>query len=342
MALVRSLRGNGTATQARHDQSPHGGMPWAKGCLLLDDRHTSMIRRSKDFLQPQRTPRTGRCKSPRIVLGMARMGNAIVGAASLVASPLLPILWLQGRHVRKHTPRLPEAAGPTAGTISAVGVPLRLLVIGESTVAGVGAPDHAHALTGQIAAALATRTGRTVHWHAVGKIGATARVARTRLVPEIPEAPVDIIVLALGVNDVLRFHAPGRWTRDLTQLITDLRERVGAAPIVLASVPPMGRFPAFPQPLRGVLGWRAAALDRAARRCVPTLVRVAHSPAHLDPAGGMFWYRSVPPLSSRISSLGITDCRVRNLAPDCLVNMRPDKELPAASILRRDKRRSGF
>ena len=73
-----------------------------------------------------------------------------------------------------------------------------------------------------------------------------------------------MIVLALGVNDVLRFNAPGRWTRDLTQLIADLRERVGTAPVVLASVPPMGRFPAFPQPLRAVFGWRATALDRAA------------------------------------------------------------------------------
>jgi lysophospholipase L1-like esterase len=216
------------------------------------------------------------------------MGDAIVGVASLVATPLLPILWLQGRYVRKHTPRLPGAMGPSVGTVSAAGAPLRLLVIGESPVAGVGAPDHGHALTGQIAAALATRSGRTVEWRAVGKIGATADVARTHLIPEVPPGPVDIIVLALGVNDVLQLHAPGRWTRDLTRLISDLRERVGAAPIVLASVPPMGRFPAFPQPLRGVLGFRAAALDRAARRCVATLARVAHSPAHLDPAGGMF------------------------------------------------------
>jgi lysophospholipase L1-like esterase len=217
------------------------------------------------------------------------MGDAIVGAASLVATPLLPILWLQGRYVRKHTPRLPGAAGPSAGTVLLAGVPLRLLVIGESPVAGVGAPDHRHALTGQIATALATRMGRTVEWRAMGKIGATADVARTHLIPEIPPAPVDIIVLALGVNDVLQLHAPGRWTRDLTRLISDLRERVGAAaPVVLASVPPMGRFPAFPQPLRGVLGFRAAALDRAARRGVATLVHVAHSPASLDHAGDMF------------------------------------------------------
>jgi lysophospholipase L1-like esterase len=104
----------------------------------------------------------------------------------------------------------------------------------------------------------------------------------------VPWLPVDIIVIALGVNDVLQLHGPGRWQRDLTQLITALRDRVGSAPVVLASVPPMGHFPAFPQPLRCVLGWRAAALDRGSRRCAPTLVRVAHSQAHLDPAGGMF------------------------------------------------------
>jgi lysophospholipase L1-like esterase len=216
------------------------------------------------------------------------MGNSVLDAGSLLAAPLLPILWLQGRHVRRHTPRLPGAAGPTFGTNVAGGPALRLLVIGESTVAGVGAPDHAQALTGQLGAALAERTGRTVEWRAVGKIGATADVARAELVPQIPVGPVDIVVLALGVNDVLCFRTAGRWTRDVTRLIADLRQRVGAAPVVLASVPPMGECPAFPEPLRTVLGLRAAALDRAAQRCVTTLVRVLHSPASLDPAGGMF------------------------------------------------------
>jgi lysophospholipase L1-like esterase len=216
------------------------------------------------------------------------MGNAIVEVASLATAPLLPILWLQGRHVRKHTPRLPGAAGPTVGTIPAADVPLRLLVIGESTVAGVGAPDHAHGLTGQVAGALAARTGRTVHWKALGKIGATARAARTELVAEVPQAPVDLVVLALGVNDVLRLHTARRWTRDLTHLIGDIRARVGPAPVVVASVPPLGSFPAFPQPLRAVLGLRALLLDRAAQRCVPTLIRVAHSPAQLDAADTAF------------------------------------------------------
>ena len=82
-------------------------------------------------------------------------GKSLAGTALLAALPLLPILWLQGRYVRKHTPRLPGASGPTSGVIPAAAAPLRLLVVGVSTVAGVGAPDHSQALTGQIAMALA-------------------------------------------------------------------------------------------------------------------------------------------------------------------------------------------
>jgi lysophospholipase L1-like esterase len=216
------------------------------------------------------------------------MGDFLIGTASLATTPLLPFLWLQGRTVRRRTPRLPGAAGPAAGSIRSTGAPLTVLVVGESTVAGVGAPDHDQALTGQVAAALARRTQRAVNWLAFGQIGATAQLARTQLVPQIRTAPVDMIVLALGVNDVLQLHTPRRWVRDLRLLIADLRARVGPAPIVLASVPPMGRFPALPQPLRGVLGLRASALDRAARRFATTLPRVVHSPAHVQAVEGMF------------------------------------------------------
>ena len=199
-----------------------------------------------------------------------------------------PLLWLQGRSVRARTPRLPEAAGPTNGTVNAAGSPLTLLVVGESTVAGVGAPDHTQALTGQIAQALAERLQRTICWRAVGRSGATAQIARQRLVPTIPPAPLDAIVLAFGVNDVLQFHSPRRWARDLTDLIADLRAHVGPAPLVLAAVPDMGQFPALPQPLRGLLGLRAAMLDRAARQLAPHLDRVVYAPMRLPLTGSMF------------------------------------------------------
>lgn len=183
--------------------------------------------------------------------------------ATALVAPIFPLLLVQGRHVRRVTPRLPGATGPASGTVGLGPSPLRLLVVGESTVAGVGASTHDTALTGQIAVALHEQLGRTIEWHAVGLNGVTAERTRLELVPLIPEESFDVVAIVLGVNDVLSLHGPRRWSRDLVSLVSSIRDRVGPATILLAEVPPMEKFPAFPQPLRGMLGARAAALGRA-------------------------------------------------------------------------------
>ena len=62
-------------------------------------------------------------------------------------------LWLaQGVHVAITTERLPEAAGPRQGRIGAGR--LRLLILGDSSAAGVGVATQDLALAGRLAAAL--------------------------------------------------------------------------------------------------------------------------------------------------------------------------------------------
>lgn len=209
-------------------------------------------------------------------------------APPVLLAPLLPLLLLQGRYVRRVTPLLPAAAGPDVGMAPGAGPLLSLLVLGESTVAGVGAPDHASGLTGQVAQGLAERTGRAVRWRALGASGYTAARARERLLPKLPAEPADAVVLALGVNDALQGRAPACWAADLAELIAGVRERVGHVPVLLAGVPPIGLFPALPQPLRWAMGWRAATLARAAARLAPTLARVRYSAARLESADGFF------------------------------------------------------
>lgn len=63
----------------------------------------------------------------------------------------LPILWWQGRRVKRDTPRLPEAAGARVG-VSGAGQPLRVLILGDSAAAGVGVSHQDQALLGQILA----------------------------------------------------------------------------------------------------------------------------------------------------------------------------------------------
>ncbi|WP_370945307.1 SGNH/GDSL hydrolase family protein [Amycolatopsis sp. cg5] len=181
----------------------------------------------------------------------------------LLTVALAPVLLAQALHVRRVTPRLPGASGPVTGSVPG-GDPLRLLVLGESTVDGVGAATHEEALTGQFAAALAERTGRGVRWQAVGRTGANARVVLEELLPSAE--PADLVVIALGVNDTIELHSAARYRRDLLRLVIAVRRELGQVPVLLAGVPPMDKFPVLPQPLRAVLGARSAALDAAAVR----------------------------------------------------------------------------
>ena len=169
------------------------------------------------------------------------------------------------------------------GSIPGAFPTLRLLVLGESTVDGVGAVSQDEALTGQLAHALARRTGHEVTWQAVGKTGANARVVYDELLALA--RPADLVVIALGVNDTIELHSAARFRRDLLRLTVALRRRLGRVPVLLAGVPPMDRFPTLPQPLRAVFGLRSAALDAAAAS-LAALPGVGHVPmpaAMLDP-----------------------------------------------------------
>ncbi|HSU15872.1 SGNH/GDSL hydrolase family protein [Longimicrobium sp.] len=215
---------------------------------------------------------------------MTDLKTRIVAAA---AFPLLPVLLVQGKGVRRRTPRLPDAAGPVEGFVPGAGEPLRLLVLGESTVAGIGAAAHEQALTGRVAAALAERTERAVRWRAAGRSGANAREA-AGLVATLPDERADAVVISLGVNDTLRFRPPALWARDVARLVEAVRARAGPAPVVLAPVPPMHAFPALPQPLRAILGARARRLDAALARLAARLPTTAHVALWVEPAPGLF------------------------------------------------------
>ncbi|MCC6374061.1 MAG: SGNH/GDSL hydrolase family protein, partial [Moraxellaceae bacterium] len=68
---------------------------------------------------------------------------------------LAPLLLTQGMYVRRVTPKLPEPQGARVG-VTGTGKPLRLLIVGDSAAAGVGAAHQNDALLGQLVAALAT------------------------------------------------------------------------------------------------------------------------------------------------------------------------------------------
>jgi hypothetical protein len=167
---------------------------------------------------------------------------------------LAPIALPLAVRTRRNTLRLPPAAGLLSGVAGAglPGEPLRLLVLGESTVVGVGVEELDSALVGQLAAALAARCGRPVAWRACGENGITAAQAHERLLPQVLDQPFDLALLVFGVNDATHLTSLSRWDAALSRMAKALAAR--GAQVAFSGVPPLQHFSALPWLLRRLLG----------------------------------------------------------------------------------------
>ncbi|NDY93569.1 SGNH/GDSL hydrolase family protein [Ideonella livida] len=208
------------------------------------------------------------------------MLHALSDTASWLPKLLLaPWLLVQGRQVRRDALVLPEAAGPRAGLAvpedtqasAAVETPplLRLLVVGDSSAAGVGV-DHQHqALAEPLASRLAAALGGPVAWQLIATTGHRASHARRALQNAVQAGrlqPADVLVTALGVNDVVAQTRPAAFLAELDALCALAAQHAGVRHVLHSALPPMGRFPLLPQPLRWALGRDARRLDHALRR----------------------------------------------------------------------------
>jgi lysophospholipase L1-like esterase len=190
--------------------------------------------------------------------------------------PVAPVIYRQGRQLRRDTPRLPDAAQPWSGSVAGDD-PIRLLVLGDSTAAGVGAETQDDALPGNLARTLAARFNRGVTWRAVGENGATTRILLARYLQDALAEPADLVFLSIGANDALGVRSRGAFARDLARLIAELRRVNPRATVLVSSMPGFDQFELLPEPLRGRLFRHARALEDAGRRVTEPLEKVAMS-----------------------------------------------------------------
>lgn len=194
------------------------------------------------------------------------------------------------------------------------GDPLRLAVVGDSTVAGVGSPDRASSLPVLIARRLADDLGRTVIVDGHGVSGAVTRDVVDEQVGDV-DADVDVVVAVVGSNDVTHLSLPWRLRRDVTALARGVEQRIGA-PLVLAGIPRFDGAEALPRPLRDVVaryarvlrGVQRAAAEEAgigfveiARDASPRFEGVPGSMSgdgfHPSPVGYGFWADAIAPVT---------------------------------------------
>lgn len=168
---------------------------------------------------------------------------AVLGFVALIAVEL----FLLGR--REFLPSDPgylidARVDPSDG---ATGDPLRLAVLGDSTVRGVGSPTEATSLAVQIAQRVADATGRPVNVTGFGVSGARTASLTVDQLPLVG-AGFHVIVLVIGSNDAT--HATpwpelGRQTAQMLERATSL-----AGVVVLAGTPRFKGAEVIPEPLR--------------------------------------------------------------------------------------------
>jgi len=121
----------------------------------------------------------------------------------------------------------------------------RILVVGNGPSHGWGVVSHQLALTGQLAEAVAARTGRACD---ADLIGAEAMNVRSALawIGDRDLRGDDSVVLVVGFNDALRFTPVATWERELRLLIDGITGRLRhPSAMVVVGIPPIASFSSY-------------------------------------------------------------------------------------------------
>ncbi|WP_316013118.1 SGNH/GDSL hydrolase family protein [Roseobacter sp. HKCCA0434] len=172
---------------------------------------------------------------------------------------LLPILAAQAFQIRRRALKLPEADGARTGH-AGTGRPLRVLIAGDSSAAGVGVDVQDKALSGQLVRALSG--SYSIDWTLQAKSG--DRTADTLAALEaMAPAQFDVVVLSVGTNDITHSVPLPLWRARYRRLRALLRTKFGARLIYVSGMPPMEDLPILPHPLRWTVARIARRFDSA-------------------------------------------------------------------------------
>ena len=175
--------------------------------------------------------------------------NAISIFGYLIIGVFFPLLWYQGMRLKREVPRLPTPGDRPFGICNGKDKEFNILGLGESPMAGVGIPKHSLTLTGLTAVRLNELLGCHVKWKILAESGLSLKNLN-KLIREQSDENTDLVLLSIGGNDVFQLTPPWVWKNNINICVKLIFQNYNKPLILFSPVPPVGRFPAIPNPLK--------------------------------------------------------------------------------------------
>lgn len=172
--------------------------------------------------------------------------------------PFLPFFYFKGKKLRDTIIKLkPQSEFLELGFDKDV---KNILIIGESTAAGVGASTQEKTFASHIY----HQSDKAFNIYNLGKNGLKAGRLKRLLAhakQEIPEK-FEIAIILIGANDCFKFTPPRRFSHQLKEFIELLQNKKSVQQVILLSIAPVQHFPSIPGIMRFFLGMHRSILTR--------------------------------------------------------------------------------
>jgi len=210
---------------------------------------------------------------------LVAIGLSVVALGAIIGVELFLLLrreYLPSDPGYRVSARVDPSGGPTMAPS------VRLAVLGDSTVVGVGSPTVLESLPVLIAQRTADELGRSVEVVGFGVAGARTATLTSDQLPLV-ERGFDAMVLVIGANDAT--HATPWW--ELGRQTSEMLEKASAigASVVLAGTPRFSGTEIIPEPLRTIVDRYSAVLrsEQAAAAVATPGVRFVDLAAEASP-----------------------------------------------------------
>lgn len=268
------------------------------GAMGTADPRVALILAEQDVLARHsgQTLRT-RHRRDLILMGRARRARKIASAAAYGGGGLAAVAGALGAAgygvikaeaavARKQIGRPFDDSPDDTGTYGhGPGEPLHLVVLGDSTAAGLGTDDRSQTIGAILASGVAALSGRRVHLTNFAVVGAQSSGLDIQVANALDAVPApDVTAILIGANDVTHRIERATAVRHLEQAVRRLIAT--GSHVIVGTCPDLGTIEPIPQPLRWLV--RRWSRDLAAAQTVAAVEAGARSVSLADMLGPEF------------------------------------------------------